>query len=83
MNWELHSPTDLTEHDALTAHEADDHLEHEPALAKDVAKHTSVRTKSGRKTKPTQREDSVYFVLLTFKAFELTEFSFSLVSTQS
>ena len=71
MNSELHSPTDLTEDDALPAHEADDHLELEPALATDVTKPTSVRTKSGCKTKPTQREDSVFFVLSTFKAFEL------------
>ena len=61
VNLELHSPTGLTEHDALTAYEGADHLELEPALAKDVTKPTSVRTKSGRKTKPTQREDSVYF----------------------
>ena len=61
VNSELHSPTDLTEHDALTAYEGADHLKLEPAFAKDVTKPTSVRTKSGRKTKPTQREDSVYF----------------------
>ena len=78
VNSELHSPTDLTEHDALPAHEADDHLELEPALAKDVTK--PCRSARSPVVKPSLLKERIVFILSCkhFKHLNLPNFLFLL-----